>query len=265
MLKMVPIALTIAGSDSSGGAGIQADLKTFTSYKVFGASVITSITAQNTVSITSIEDISIDSVEEQIDSVLGDIGADSVKTGMLCSSEVVLLVSRRIKKYKIRNLVVDPVMRSKVGVDLLKPTAVNVLKNDLLPLAMVITPNIDEAEILSGIKIENVEDMKRAALKLKELGPRWVVVKGGHLKSNDNSIDIVFDGERYIELKAERIFTENTHGTGCTFSAAICAGLAMGNETMNSIRSAKNYINGAIANSFDIGKGHGPLNHFWKI
>ena len=265
MLKKVPIALTIAGSDSSGGAGIQADLKTFTSYKVFGASVITSITAQNTVSITSIEDISIDSVEEQIDSVLGDIGADSVKTGMLCSSEVVLLVSRRIKKYKIRNLVVDPVMRSKVGVDLLKPTAVNVLKNDLLPLAMVITPNIDEAEILSGIKIENVEDMKRAALKLKELGPRWVVVKGGHLKSNDNSIDIVFDGERYIELKAERIFTENTHGTGCTFSAAICAGLAMGNETMDSIRSAKNYINGAIANSFDIGKGHGPLNHFWKI
>ncbi|MEE9214586.1 MAG: bifunctional hydroxymethylpyrimidine kinase/phosphomethylpyrimidine kinase [Thermodesulfobacteriota bacterium] len=261
----MPIALTIAGSDSSGGAGIQADLKTFTSYKVFGASVITSITAQNTVSITSIEDISIDSVEEQIDSVLGDIGADSVKTGMLCSSEVVLLVSRRIKKYKIRNLVVDPVMRSKVGVDLLKPTAVNVLKNDLLPLAMVITPNIDEAEILSGIKIENVEDMKRAALKLKELGPRWVVVKGGHLKSNDNSIDIVFDGERYIELKAERIFTENTHGTGCTFSAAICAGLAMGNETMDSIRSAKNYINGAIANSFDIGKGHGPLNHFWKI
>ncbi len=265
MLKKIPIALTIAGSDSSGGAGIQADLKTFTSYKVFGASVITSITAQNTVSITSIEDISIDSVEEQIDSVLGDIGADSVKTGMLCSSEVVLLVSRRIKKYKIRNLVVDPVMRSKVGVDLLKPTAVNVLKNDLLPLAMVITPNIDEAEILSGIKIENVEDMKRAALKLKELGPRWVVVKGGHLKSNDNSIDIVFDGERYIELKAERIFTENTHGTGCTFSAAICAGLAMGNETMDSIRSAKNYINGAIANSFDIGKGHGPLNHFWKI
>ncbi len=265
MLKKIPIALTIAGSDSSGGAGIQADLKTFTSYKVFGASVITSITAQNTVSITSIEDISIDSVEEQIDSVLGDIGADSVKTGMLCSSEVVLLVSRRIKKYKIRNLVVDPVMRSKVGVDLLKPTAVNVLKNDLLPLAMVITPNIEEAEILSGIKIENVEDMKRAALKLKELGPRWVVVKGGHLKSNDNSIDIVFDGERYIELKAERIFTENTHGTGCTFSAAICAGLAMGNETMDSIRSAKNYINGAIANSFDIGKGHGPLNHFWKI
>ncbi len=265
MLKKIPIALTIAGSDSSGGAGIQADLKTFTSYKVFGASVITSITAQNTVSITSIEDISIDSVEEQIDSVLGDIGADSVKTGMLCSSEVVLLVSRRIKKYKIRNLVVDPVMRSKVGVDLLKPKAVNVLKNDLLPLAMVITPNIDEAEILSGIKIENVEDMKRAALQLKELGPRWVVVKGGHLKSNDNSIDIVFDGERYIELKAERIFTENTHGTGCTFSAAICAGLAMGNETMDSIRSAKNYINGAIANSFNIGKGHGPLNHFWKI
>jgi len=265
MLKKVPIALTIAGSDSSGGAGIQADLKTFTSYKVFGASVITSITAQNTVSITSTEDIPIDSVEEQIDSVLGDIGADSVKTGMLCSSEVVLLVSRKIKKYKIRNLVVDPVMRSKVGVDLLKPKAVNVLKNDLLPLAMVITPNIDEAEILSGIKIENVEDMKRAALKLKELGPRWVVVKGGHLKSNDNSIDIVFDGERYIELKAERIFTENTHGTGCTFSAAICAGLAMGNETMDSIRSAKNYINGAIANSFDIGKGHGPLNHFWKI
>jgi len=251
------IVLTIAGSDSGGGAGIQADLKTFSALGVYGMSVLTSITAQNTLGVQGIHDLPPDFVGLQIDSVMQDIGADAVKIGMLSNAQIIKTVSKKIKKYQVKNLVIDPVMVAKGGDRLLREDAIETLKEDLIPLAMVVTPNLSEAEVLSGL---NIEDMKEAARKIYKLGPKNVLIKGGHLLSNQ-AVDLLYNGESFKEFSSERINTKNTHGTGCTLSSAIAAGLAQVKEVEEAVNTAKRYITLAIQNSLEIGHGHGPLNH----
>ncbi|TCS79203.1 bifunctional hydroxymethylpyrimidine kinase/phosphomethylpyrimidine kinase [Tepidibacillus fermentans] len=255
-------ALTIAGSDSGGGAGIQADLKTFTTLGVYGLSVITSITAQNTQGVFGIYDVPIEGVEKQIDVVLSDIGTDAIKIGMLSSSQIVQVVSEKLKKYNHIPIVVDPVMVAKGGSPLLTDEAKEEIKNSLFPLATVITPNIPEAEVLTGLRIQSIEDMKRAAEQLLLYGPQSVIIKGGHLENE--AVDLFYDGEAWSLFPAKRIQTKNTHGTGCTFSSAIAAELAKGKELKTAIEIAKNYIQAAIeeADQLAIGSGHGPTNHF---
>lgn len=262
---MVPRALTIAGSDSGGGAGIQADLKTFTAFRVFGMSVVTSVTAQNTVTVLGKSDLPSEFVELQIDAVLGDIGCDAVKTGMLSNRHIVSSVAQKLGEYGVDKLVVDPVMRSKGGETLLDDDAADVMVRELLPLAFVVTPNIPEAERISGVGISSTGDMKEAAIKIKTLGPSYVLIKGGHLDTAQDAVDILYDGADFYELRAPRIDTTNTHGTGCTYSAAICAALARGFSPVDAVKEAKDYVTFAIERSFDLGKGHGPLNHFWKF
>ena len=250
--------LTIAGSDSGGGAGIQADLKTFSSLGVYGMSAITSITAQNTVGVQGIHDLPPEFVALQIDSVISDIGVDAAKTGMLSSSAIIDVVASKVKKYKIPNLVIDPVMYAKSGDPLLRPDARDTLINKLLPLSTLITPNISEAEFLSGIKIKGIEDMKKAGKKIKKRVGADVLVKGGHL--GGKAVDILYtDGEFFI-FESERIDTKNTHGTGCTYSAAIASELAKGYSLYDAVKSAKVFITDAIKNSIEIGKGKGPTN-----
>jgi len=263
--KTVPRALTIAGSDSGGGAGIQADLKTFTALKVFGMSAITSVTAQNTQSVLGITDLAPEFVGLQIDAVVKDLGVDAVKIGMLSNQEIVNLVAKKITEHKLTNIVLDPVMVSSNGDLLLKSDARDALIKKLFPLVTVITPNIPEAEMITGSHISSLEDMKTAALKIGALGPQNVLVKGGHLDKLSEAVDILCDGKDYFEFVSKRVQTKNTHGTGCTYSAAICAGLAKGLSVMDAVKEGKNYVTLAIQNSFDLGKGHGPLNHFCKI
>lgn len=265
MTERIPRALTIAGSDSGGGAGIQADLKTFTAFSVFGISVITSITAQNTRSVLGIRDLPPEFVELQIDAVLSDIGADAVKTGMLSNEEIILAVAGKIKEYRVEKLVIDPVMRAKGGDVLLKSEAEKALIEELLPLSFIVTPNIPEAEALSGIPISSIQDMKKAAKKIKSLGARNVLIKGGHLENTSESTDILYDGKDFYNFSTPRIETKNTHGTGCTYSSAICAGLAKGLYLTEAIEGAKRYVTEAIRRSFNLGAGHGPLNHFWEF
>lgn len=265
MSQIVPRALTIAGSDSGGGAGIQADLKTFTALRVFGMSAITSVTAQNTNSVLGINNLSPEFIELQIDAVVKDIGVDAVKIGMLSTKEIINSVATKIKEYGLKNIVLDPVMVAKGGESLLNPDAEETLVQELLPHATVLTPNIPEAEVISGLKILSVDDMKTAAQKIRTFGPDNVLLKGGHLDKSIDAVDILYDGTDFFEFKTLRIDTKNTHGTGCTYSAAICAGLAKGFSILEAVKEAKNYVTFAIENSFDIGKGHGPLNHFWKI
>jgi hydroxymethylpyrimidine/phosphomethylpyrimidine kinase len=253
-------ALTIAGSDSGGGAGIQADLKTFTVLKVYGMSVLTAVTAQNTVGVSGIQEIDADMVARQLDAVLQDIGTHAAKTGMLASSAIVTVVAERLRAYRVHRLVVDPVMVSKSGHCLLNEDAVSTLITALLPLADVVTPNVPEAELITGTAIRTVEDMERAALAIHRMGPRHVVVKGGHLSGR--AVDVFYDGRRFVRMDSPRIRTKNTHGTGCTFSAAITANLAMGRKELNAVRAARTYVLRAIERSFRLGKGHGPLNHF---
>ena len=258
------IALTIAGSDSGGGAGIQADLKTFSALGVYGMSVLTSITAQNTLGVQGVHDLPPDFVGLQIDSVMQDIGADAVKTGMLSNTQIIKMVSKKIKEYQVRNLVIDPVMVAKGGDRLLREDAVKELKENLIYLAMVVTPNLSEAEVLSGLRIRNIEDMKEAARKIHKLGPKNVLIKGGHLLSAE-AIDLLYNGRTFREFRVERIITKNTHGTGCTFSSAIAAELAKGKEVEEAVNTAKRYITLAIQNSLEIGHGHGPLNHLVRL
>lgn len=265
MGRKVPRALTIAGSDSGGGAGIQADLKTFTAFRVFGMSVITSVTAQNTLSVLGVSDLPGAFVELQMDAVLGDIGADAVKTGMLSNKEIVSSVSKKIREYGIKNLVVDPVMISKGGDTLLDAGAREAMVSELFKLALIVTPNIPEAEEITASKISSLSGMKQAAEAIKSLGPEYVLVKGGHLENLPDAIDVFYDGHSHYELKAPRIDTKNTHGTGCTYSAAVCAALAAGFSPLDAVKEAKDYVTYAIIRSFDLGKGHGPLNHFWKF
>jgi hydroxymethylpyrimidine/phosphomethylpyrimidine kinase len=255
--------LTIAGSDSGGGAGIQADLKTITALGCFGMSVITALTAQNTLGVTGIHEVPADFVALQFDAVASDIGIDAAKTGMLASADILLVVAGKVRQYGIEKLVVDPVMVAKGGASLIREDAREALIRELIPLACVVTPNIPEAEVLSGLSIVAEQDMKAAAAVIHELGARHVVVKGGHLSGT--ATDIFFDGRRFYSFSTERIATKDTHGTGCTFSAAIAAGLADGMSVYEAVGAAKTYIQEAIRNAWRIGGGHGPTNHFAPV
>ncbi|MEW6656156.1 MAG: bifunctional hydroxymethylpyrimidine kinase/phosphomethylpyrimidine kinase [Aquificota bacterium] len=259
---MTPRALTIAGSDSGGGAGIQADLKTFTALGVYGMSAITSITVQNTVGVYEVLDLPPQIVYDQIRVVAEDIGVDACKTGMLSNEEIIRVVAKAIREFKLEKFVLDPVMRAKSGDTLLKESSKEALIKELIPLALVITPNIPEAEELCGFEIKGLEDMERACKKIYSLGCSAVVLKGGHMQYED-MIDIFYDGKSFEYLKGKWVKTKNTHGTGCTFSSAITSYLAKGYNLIDSVKKAKEYIQGAIENSLPLGKGHGPLNHFW--
>lgn len=257
----IPRALTIAGSDSGGGAGIQADLKTFAALGVYGLSALTAVTVQNTLGVRAAQGLPAELVEAQIDAVLEDIGADAAKTGMLSTSAIIEVVANCVSRWNLR-LVVDPVMVAKGGDQLLQPEAITTLSTVLLPLAEVVTPNLFEAEVLTGQRIETLDDMRAAAQVIHTLGPRHVVVKGGHRAADP--VDVYFDGERFIELRAERIATPHTHGTGCTFSAAIAAFMARGLPVDTAVSGAKNYITEAIRHAPGLGGGHGPVGHFWE-
>ncbi|MFN8592678.1 MAG: bifunctional hydroxymethylpyrimidine kinase/phosphomethylpyrimidine kinase [Thermomicrobiales bacterium] len=258
-----PKAMTIAGSDSGAGAGIQADLKTFAALGVYGTSAVTAVTAQNTKGVFAVAEVPEEVVSLQIDVVLDDIGADALKTGMLSSASIVRTVADRIEAWGVARVVVDPVMVAKGGHPLLHEQAVAALKDALLPLAMIVTPNIPEAEILAGMVIDSPEAARNAAIAIAELGPKIVVVKGGH-RSGDAS-DLVYDGNTFEEFSAERIVTANTHGTGCSLSAAITANLAKGLPPMEAISEAKLWLTQAIERSYAIGAGHSPVNHFHAL
>ncbi|HEY4913693.1 MAG TPA: bifunctional hydroxymethylpyrimidine kinase/phosphomethylpyrimidine kinase [Candidatus Dormibacteraeota bacterium] len=260
----LPVALTIAGSDSGGGAGIQADLKTFAALGVHGTSALTAITAQNTLGVIDILEVPPALVAAQIEAVMLDIGAQAAKTGMLSSAAIIEAVVSAITHFDIVNLVVDPVMVAKGGARLLRDDAVDALRRRLLPLAAVVTPNLPEAEVLLGRSIRTLDDRRQAARDLVALGARAAVVKGGH-GDEDQAIDHYFDGTDLIELRSPRIATSNTHGSGCVFSAAIAAGLAKGSDSLASVHHAKEFITGAIERSLEVGRGHGPVNPMFKI
>lgn len=260
---MIPRALTIAGSDSGGGAGIQADLKTFSAFQVYGMSVLTAVTAQNTVRVHGIEYVSPRLVGLQFEAVMTDIGVDGLKTGMLGSTAIIQEVAAKLRDNAIATIVVDPVMVSTGGDALIEEQGAQSIKEDLIPLSSLVTPNIAEAEILSGVKIRGIEDMKRAAFEIHRSGCGAVLVKGGHLTGE--AVDILFDGDHFSRFSAPRIETSNTHGTGCTYSAAVLACLLLGNPLNEAVRVAKMYVTAAIRQGLPLGKGHGPLNHCVRI
>jgi hydroxymethylpyrimidine kinase/phosphomethylpyrimidine kinase len=251
--------LTIAGSDSGGGAGIQADLRTISALGAFGMSVITALTAQNTLGVQGIFEIPPEFVEKQFDSVLGDIGTDAAKTGMLSNSVILRAVAKKIREYHIEKLVVDPVMYAKGGAPLLAREAGETLIKELLPLASIATPNIPEAEALADMPIRTVDDMKQAAKKIVSLGTRNVLIKGGHLEGP--ATDILYDGRNFHSFSSERIATRDTHGTGCTYASAIATGLAQGLSVVEAVERAKRYVTVAIRFALHIGGGQGPTNH----
>lgn len=252
--------LTIAGSDSGGGAGIQADLKTITVLGGFGMTVVTALTAQNTLGVSGIHEVPVPFIEAQFDAVVPDIGVDAAKTGMLSSPEIIRAVAGRVRRYGIETLVVDPVMVAKGGASLLREEAKATLVSELLPLAFVLTPNIPEAEALTGRAVASREDMKEAARVLHGMGAQHVVVKGGHLSGE--AVDLLFDGKENFFFPAPRIDTKDTHGTGCTFSAAVATELALGRTVHEAVAGAKEFITDAIRHGLRIGRGHGPTDPF---
>jgi len=256
--------LTIAGSDSGGGAGIQADLKTFLAHGVHGMSAITAVTVQNSVGVQGFYELEPGAVFEQIESVATDIGVDAAKTGMLASAPIIEAVAGAVERFALPNLVVDPVAASKHGDPLLRPDAVAALKERLAPLATVITPNLGEVELLCGVAVRGPGDLLAAAMAMHELGPGWVLVKGGHLAGGD-AVDLLYDGHDAVELTAPRLATPHTHGTGCTLSSAIAANLADGLDVVTAVQAAKRYTSGAIAGGFPLGKGIGPTDHAWRF
>ncbi|MBK3332847.1 bifunctional hydroxymethylpyrimidine kinase/phosphomethylpyrimidine kinase [Persephonella atlantica] len=262
---MIYRALTIAGSDNSGGAGIQADLKVFSAFGVYGMSAVTAITVQNSLGVQQSVPVPPDTVFHQIESVATDIGIDAFKTGMLQTEENVLAVSEAVKRFKMKNFVCDTVIKSKNGTYLLDKNAVNSFIKKIIPLTEIITPNTDEAEVLTGIKIKTIQDMKRVAKELVKMGANIAVIKGGHLPQEDTITDVVYDGREYLLLRYPLVKTKNTHGTGCTFSAAITACLSKGLSPLKAIRVARAYVQGAIENALSTGKGTGSLNHFWTV
>ena len=259
----LPVALTIAGSDSGGGAGIQADLKTFAALGVHGTSAITAVTAQNTVGVSDYAELPLGILRAQIDNVVDDLTPTAAKTGMLASQGIIAVVAAAIEDHGITNLVVDPVMVAKGGAKLLQDEAVEALRARLIPLATVITPNLPEAEVLLGRRIAARDERARAAHDLVALGCRAAVVKGGH--SDGDADDVVWDGHELRWLQGTRIDTPNTHGSGCTFSAAIAACLARGSQLEDALLEAKAFVTGAIRDSLDIGHGHGPVNPMWDF
>lgn len=260
-MKTIFKALTIAGSDSGAGAGIQADLKTFAALGVYGTSAITAITAQNTVGVTQILELPPEMVAAQIDAVIKDIGAQALKTGMLANHAIIEVVVEKVKEHRLRNLVVDPVMVAKSGDALLREDAIETMRSKLIPLATVVTPNLPEAARLAGMEISGSRGIKEAAKRIVDLGAKSVVIKGGHRRGS--ATDLLYDGHHFRELKAPRMPTPHTHGTGCTFSAAIAAGLAKGLPLEKSVVEAKRYITRAIRKGFAIGSGRSPVHHFY--
>lgn len=258
-----PRALTVAGSDSGGGAGIQADLKTFEALGCFGMSAVTALTAQNTRGVFGVHAAPAPFVAAQIDRVLEDIGADAVKTGMLFSAEIIGAVAEALRRHGVARLVVDPVMVATSGDRLLREDARAALVARLLPLALVATPNVPEAEALSGVRIGDEADLRAAGERIHAMGARHVVLKGGHLPGPE-AVDHLFDGRAWHRFAAPRIDTRNTHGTGCTFAAAIAAGLARGLGVPEAVGEAKAYLSGAIAHAAPLGGGHGPVCHAWR-
>ena len=265
MKLRIPVALTVAGSDSGGGAGIQADLRTFAFHCVHGTSALTCVTAQNTLGVMRVDALSAEAVKAQIEAVVEDIGVDAVKTGMLLNREIMAAVASGVEALNIRNLVVDPVMVSRSGDRLIDDGAIAFLQDILIPMAAVVTPNRFEAQILSGLEINSVDDMRKAAEKIHSLGAKAVLVKGGGMKGDLRGIDIWFDGTRLDVLKTENVDTANTHGTGCTLSAAIAANLALGKDVFAAVTLAKNYVTTALKYALDIGEGQGPVGHFFPL
>jgi hydroxymethylpyrimidine/phosphomethylpyrimidine kinase len=258
-VSAVKTALTIAGSDPSGGAGIQADLKTFSRLRVYGMAVITALTAQNTSGVTGTLEVPPDFVARQLEAVLSDIHVDAAKTGMLLTGGAVEVAARKVREHEIRNLVVDPVMMSTSGTPLLNRDAVGTFSRTLLPLALIVTPNISEAEMLTGRSITSIEDMEEAALQVHSMGARSVLIKGGHL-NGDHATDVLFDGSEFYHFQSPRIRSRDTHGTGCVLSAAIAAHLAAGKSLKNAVQSAKDFVSDAIRNGLRLGKGSGPCD-----
>ncbi|MDJ0798295.1 MAG: bifunctional hydroxymethylpyrimidine kinase/phosphomethylpyrimidine kinase [Calothrix sp. MO_167.B12] len=264
--KKIPVALTIAGSDSGGGAGIQADLRTFAFHCIHGTSAVTCITAQNTLGVNRVDAMTPEAVVAQIQAVYDDIGIQAAKTGMLLNPEIITAVSQQLKTLNITNLVVDPVMVSRTGAQLISDEAIKILQNSLIPQAVIVTPNRYEAEILSGLTIRSLEDMTEAAgIIHRDLGVKTVLVKGGGMEGDLRGVDIWFDGEQLETLQTEQIDTHNTHGTGCTLSAAIAANLAQGKDILTAVLQAKQYVTTALNYALDIGQGQGPVGHFFPL
>ena len=255
--------LTIAGSDSSGGAGIQADLKTFSAHGVYGMSVITAVTAQNTQGVFAVQDISKEMILKQIQAIFEDIEVDALKIGMVSQIETINAIAESLKIYQVKNVVLDPVMISKSRFNLLIPEAMEALINKLIPLATIVTPNIHEAIAITGVDIKGIEDMEKVAKLIFKMGPKNVLIKGGHLE--EDATDVLYDGNKITHFKGHRINTKNTHGTGCTLSSAIASNLALGYDVLESVSKAKEYITMAITHSLQIGKGVGPTNHFYEL
>ena len=258
----MPVVMTIAGSDSGGGAGIQADLKTFAAHGVFGTSAITAITAQNTLDVVSIAEVPVEVISDQIDVVAQDIGIDVVKTGMLSSTEIIECVAAAIGRNELTPNVVDPVMVAASGAHLLQEEAVDAMRDRIVPIATVLTPNIPEAEVLADQDIATVEDMITAGKSLREMGATAVVVKGGHLNTRDNAlVDVLVDSDGVSEFRSMRVESSNLHGTGCTFASAIASRLALGDSVPTAVQSAQRFVMQAILTAPGLGSGHGPLNH----
>ena len=261
----VPVVLTIAGSDSGSGAGIQADLKTFAAHGVHGTSAITAVTAQNTLGVTAVQEVDLDVIAAQIDAVVEDMHPVAVKTGMLSSLEIVRLVAAKANEYGWQTLVVDPVMVASSGARLLRDEAVETYRSELLPLATVTTPNLLEATELTGIEIDSYGDAREAAEAISVLGVKYVVVKGGHMEVAGESRDLLYDGRDFVEFGLPWIDTTSTHGTGCTFASAIAAQLALGGDIESAFRSAKKFVWEAMNAAYPVGQGHGPLNQMWRM
>ena len=261
----IPTALAIAGSDSSGGAGLQADLKAIEAHGVYGLTVVTAVTAQNTRGVDAVVELTPEIVTAQLDAVASDIQIGAVKTGMLASTRLIEAVAEGLRRHQLGLVVVDPVMIAKSGHALLHPEAIDALRTLLFPLAQLVTPNAHEAGKLAGFKVQTLDDARQAAQVVLQMGPEAVLVKGGHLDNEEEAIDVLLDSDGEHLFKSERIDTHNTHGTGCTYASAIAAGLARGFELREAIDRAKRYLTEAIRHSLALGSGHGPTHHFWFL
>ncbi len=259
-----PTALTIAGSDSGGGAGAQADLKTFLACHVHGMSALTAITVQNSLGVSNVYPLPPEAVAEQIESVWTDIGVGAAKTGMLASAETMAVVAHTVRRLNIVPFVVDPVAASQHGDPLFPPAAIDTLRDQVIALATIVTPNLNEVRLLTGIEVQSVADMHEAARAVHALGPAWVLIKGGHLPDGD-AIDVLYDGSKFVTLDAPRHETVHTHGSGDTLAAAITAGLARGLDMVEAVRAGKRFVTGAVGGSFPLGSGRGPVGHFWRV
>lgn len=263
--RQVPTALTIAGSDSGGGAGIQADLRTFAFHRVHGTSALTAITAQNTLGVTRVDVLPPAAVAAQIQAVATDIGVGAAKTGMLSNREIIIAVAEQVRALSIAPLVVDPVMVSRAGSRLIDDKAISALRELLLPLASIVTPNRHEAQLLASMELHTLEDMREAALRIHRLGPKAVLIKGGAMPGALRATDVWFDGQHFETLRVDPVETPNTHGTGCTLSAAIAAQLALGLEPLEATRRAKDYVTAALHHPLALGQGNGPFSHFFPL